>query len=156
MRGSRPMKAQVTRAHSRRRPEEVGLMGAQPSRPPPVPEGLQPEMATVWQTLWRSRVAQSWDRESDLPALTRYIRLLDRWHRYDDVVREMPMVKGSKGQVRANPLAARIDALEAQIRALEEHLGLTPASRIRLGIRLIEGQNALQSLKRPHRRPSVA
>lgn len=54
------------------------------------------------------------------------------------------MVKGSKGQVRANPLAARIDALEAQLRALEEHLGLTPASRVQLGIRLIEGQNALQ------------
>jgi len=104
---------------------------------PRCPTGLLPETRKYWRELWGSRVATAWDRASDLPAVTRYIRLLDRWLRYDALVAQTPLVRGSKDQVRPNPLAPRMDAIEGQVRALEEQLGLTPASRLRLGISLV-------------------
>jgi P27 family predicted phage terminase small subunit len=158
MRGSRPLKATplVSGRHRRRRGPGVTLYEEQEARrPPPAPKGLLPSSAATWRRLWRSRVAQSWDRTSDLPVLTRYILLLDRWHRYDELVRQAPVVKGSKGQVRPHPLAARIDAIESQVRVLEEHLGLTPASRVRLGITLDDGPGELDLLMERLRSPAL-
>ena len=68
---------------------------------PRCPTGLLPETRKYWRALWGSRVACAWDRASDLPAVTRYIRLLDRWLRYDALVAQTPLVRGSKDQVRS-------------------------------------------------------
>jgi P27 family predicted phage terminase small subunit len=145
MRGQRPLKNPALLAGHRRRQDVVGLDHAPVVAPPRCPPGVLPGTANRWRSLWRSRVAQAWDRSSDLPALTRYILLMDRWLRYDELVRQAPLVRGSKDQLRANPLALRMDALEGQMHALEEQLGLTPAARMRLGISLVEARNALDT-----------
>ena len=48
------------------------------------------------------------------------------------------VVKGSTGQIRANPLADLALKLEGSIGRLEGELGLTPAARQRMGIRLVQ------------------
>jgi P27 family predicted phage terminase small subunit len=138
MRGPRTLKdPALLRGH---RPQRglVRLDRAPAVAPPRCPKDILPETRRFWRELWGSRVANAWDRESDLPAVTRYIRLLDRWLRYDGLVSQTPLVRGSKDQVRPNPLAPRMDAIEGQVSALEEQLGLTPAARLRLGISLVE------------------
>lgn len=121
------------------------MVGAAPTATPPrCPQGVLPETRRLWRSLWKSRVSQAWDRESDLPAVVRYVRLLDRWLRYDAMVTQTPLVRGSREQVRPNPLAVRIDAIEGQVRSLEDQLGLTPAARVRLGISLVEARTALE------------
>ena len=104
-------------------------------RVPPVPVGLSKEGSAHWRRLWRSRVAVEWDTESDRAAVERYLRMLERWRSFDQLVARAPLVQGSKGQLRPNPLTTQVVALEGQVRALEEQLGLTPASRVRLGLR---------------------
>jgi P27 family predicted phage terminase small subunit len=143
MRGQRALKHPALLAGHRRRREMVRVEGGGGQPVPRPPAGLLPVTVKTWRSLWRSRVAQSWDRSSDLPVVTRYALLLDRWQRYDDIVRGAPMVRGSKDQLRANPLASRMDAIESQLRSLEDQLGLTPAARLRLGISLVEAQTAL-------------
>ena len=85
-----------------------------PGRAPAAPAGLLPATRSRWTALWRSNLACVWSRETDLAAITRYVLNLDKWLRYEEMVARMPMLKGSKGQLRANPLAGRMDALEGQ------------------------------------------
>ena len=138
MRGQRPLThPALLRGH--RQGRDTVTLDEAPSTPAPrAPAGLLDETRRHWRQIWGSRVASAWDRDSDLVALTRYIRLLDRWLRYDALLREAPLVRGSQGQVRPNPLSLRMDAVEGQVRGLEEQLGLTPAARLRLGIELME------------------
>ena len=53
-----------------------------------------------------------------------------------DVVRKALVVRGSTGQIRANPLADLALRLDASIVRLENELGVTPAARGRMGIRI--------------------
>jgi P27 family predicted phage terminase small subunit len=133
----------IARGH-RRHPQLVEVEG-RAARAPRPPEGLREETRKLWGQLWHSPVAQAWDPHSDLPVLVRYIRLLDRWLRYDELLGRAPLVQGSRGQLRPNPLAARLDAVEAQVHVLEEHLGLTPSARMRLGLSLFVGRQAVSS-----------
>jgi P27 family predicted phage terminase small subunit len=144
VRGQRPLKHPVLLSGHRRKRDLVELDAGPREAPPRCPSGVLPATAKKWRALWQSRVAQIWDRTSDLPVLTRYILLWDRWQRYDDLVRQAPMLRGSKEQLRANPLASRMDAIETQLRAMEDQLGLTPAARLRLGISLVEARTALE------------
>lgn len=141
--GQRPLThPALLRGH--RTGRDLVAIGHRPVVPPPTaPKALLPETKRYWRMLWQSRVASAWDRESDLVAVTRYIKLLDRWLRFDALVTQAPLVRGSKDQLRANPLSLRMDAIEGQVRGLEEQLGLTPAARLRLGISLVEAQTVV-------------
>jgi P27 family predicted phage terminase small subunit len=143
VRGQRPLQHPALLAGHRQQRELAPLGGRESLPVPRCPAGVLPATAKRWRELWKSRVSEAWDRQSDLPALTRYILLLDRWLRHDEMVRTAPMLRGSKDQLRANPLATRMDAIESQLRDLENDLGLTPAARVRLGISLVEARSAL-------------
>jgi P27 family predicted phage terminase small subunit len=131
----------IARGH-RRHPQLVEVEG-RAARAPRPPAGLREETRKLWGQLWHSPVAHAWDPQSDLPVLVRYIRLLDRWLRYDELLSRAPLVQGSRGQLRPNPLAARLDAVEGQVHALEEQLGLTPVARMRLGLSLFAARKAI-------------
>ena len=143
MRGSRPLTHPSLLSGHRQHRQLVPVGGQAPAPPPPPPGGLLPGTRTCWRRLWRSNVATAWNRDTDLVAITRYILNLDKWVRYEELVARMPMVKVAKGQLRANPLASRMDALEGQLRFTEEQYGLTPASRLRLGLEIVEHRRSL-------------
>lgn len=147
MRGTRPLKRPELLQGHRRHAQLRSVNTVPTEAPPPAPGGLSADGAGVWERLWQSKLACAWNRETDLCALTRYVLNLDKWLQYEAMVARVPMVKGSKGQLRANPLATRMDALEGQLRFTEEQYGLTPASRIRLGLEILErGRDVLEDL----------
>jgi P27 family predicted phage terminase small subunit len=78
--------------------------------------------------------------------------MYDQHSRAMEVVGKALVVKGSTGQIRANPLADLALKLEGSIGRLEGELGLTPAARQRMGIRLV--QPVRQPTAAPETRPS--
>jgi len=54
-------------------------------------------------------------------------------------------VTGSQGQDVQHPLARLVEGLEQKLQGLEDRLGLSPESRLRLGLSAVEGQSKLQA-----------
>lgn len=117
-----------------------------PTLPRPERDALSESAKTYWRSLWKSAAAASWDRDADLPALTVYILDLDQWLRFRALVAQAPLVRGSKEQLRANPLVKEMRVLERQLRATEEQFGMSPRARISLGTSLVEGVSRLDRL----------
>lgn len=154
MRGSRPTTHPSQRVGHRRQPTLTQVPSGT-TRVPVAPTGLSPRVHRVWRLLWKSGAAGTWDPAADLPALTRYIRNLDRWMGHEEIVRKAPVVRGSKGQLRANPLANRMDALDGSLRATEEQFGLTPLGRMRLGIEVVKGPSPWERLQQSLNEPDT-
>ena len=81
-----------------------------------------------------------------MPALSRLFELIDERERCMTSARKGRLVKGSTGQPVLNPLYKHVQSLEAQISTLEERFGLTPLSRLKLGVQFGEAQRTLADL----------
>jgi P27 family predicted phage terminase small subunit len=92
-----------------------------------------PETQKAWKRYWKSPPAE-FITETDLPAVRRLFQYYDMHARALDLARQAPLVKGSAGQIKVNPLADHALKLEAAISRLEGELGITPAGRARLGL----------------------
>jgi P27 family predicted phage terminase small subunit len=101
-----------------------------------------------WKTLWSTPMAQTFDRVTDLPALTRLFQLKDDRERIYRAVRKKWLVKGSVGQIVVNPLVKQIREMDTEIRQLEDRFGLTPMSRLKLGVQFGEAHRSLDALNR--------
>lgn len=148
MAGKRQKHPSTLQGH-RPRPNLVALPALRRLPAPPLPR--LPDAQTWhrltrarWREMWAGDVAGTWDRKGELGPLYRYILTFDRWLQYDELVRKAPIVKGSMGQLRENPLATRLSVLNAELGRFEEKYGLTPSDRMRLGIEL---GGAAQGLK---------
>lgn len=110
-----------------------------------IPHGLLPKTREhVRQLLATMR---GYWRESDLQVLRRYMLSLDRWQRETAALdAEGSVVQTLKGQ-RINARVSIIDRIEKSMRADENTLGLSPLSRMRLGITALTGETALQKLR---------
>jgi len=134
----------------RRNSRDIGLVavvGGAVETPPPLGKWLV-VTKDHWEAFWRSSLAQIVERDSDLPALTRLFSHYDELERAERAFRRKRFVSGSKGQPRLNPLAAHIAQLEPMIRALEDRFGLTPLSRLKLGIEFGNAHRSLDDLNR--------
>ncbi len=89
---------------------------------------------TVWASWWASQAAKAVDLDSDLDALNWWITCVYRRAIYVDVARQQPLVKGSMGQLVANPLEGVIRGLTADINRTQERFGMDTLSRFRLSI----------------------
>jgi P27 family predicted phage terminase small subunit len=120
--------------------------GAQPA--PPLPPGLHAAARRRWEAFWASTVAKAVDRDSDLPALHRWIQAVDEYDQVGRNVRKGRLVKGSMGQIVAHPLLGYLAQLDAQIARAEQAFGMTPIARLRLGIALGDAARSLEELNR--------
>jgi P27 family predicted phage terminase small subunit len=66
------------------------------------------------------------------------------------VARDGLLSVGSKGQTVVHPAARMLSDVERQLSSLEAVLGLTPESRLRLGISAIERESKLDAFIRRH------
>ena len=105
-------------------------------RPPRASDGWLPATRAAWRAFWASEMAAV-ASAVDLPAIGRLFAMYDQHSRAMEVVSKALVVRGSTGQIRANPLADLALKLEGSIGRLEGELGLTPAARQRMGIRLV-------------------
>lgn len=85
-------------------------------------------------------------------AVQRLFDLYDERERAYRGFAKQRFVLGSKGQQVLNPLGRLVAAFDGEIRQLEDRLGFSPASRLRLGLELDEGyQPSTEKPRRPSR-----
>ena len=118
-------------AGGRRLPEPVVVLPAATEIPAP-PDGLKAAGAAAWERLW-GRVA--WlSPDSDIAMVARLCQMYDRREMLAARVEaDGLVVDGYKGQPRPHPLLAQLNAVDTELRLLEQQAGLTPASRTVLG-----------------------
>lgn len=114
---------------------------------PPVPKNLLKVNRDSWVRYWNSQLSQATDVETDLPAIKRLWTLYDERERvYRLLCEKGRLVRGSQGQAVINPAARYMSDLDAEIRQMEDRLGLTPRSRLQLGITLSEAAKSIKDL----------
>lgn len=144
-----PLPKPPARRQGRHR-HDVGTIAASATfQPPAPPAGLLAALSGEWERLWSSPLATTFTT-SDVPALERLFELRDEAVRHQRAARRTPTVEGSKGQVVLNPVLRQRDALLAEIRQLEDRFGLSPRSRLQLGITLSEAHRSLDDLNRSY------
>ena len=113
----------------------------------PEPESVwRPGTVERWNFFWESKLAGNVE-PSDEGALRRLFRLYDELDRMWDAIEETGrVVEGSQGQPRPNPLFKQIETFQAEARQLEDRFGLSPMSRLRLGITFADAQASLDGL----------
>ncbi|MBS1889409.1 MAG: P27 family phage terminase small subunit [Actinobacteria bacterium] len=120
------------RPQGHRKPKLVALKPITGVVPDP-PDGLRPESVATWDTFLRSEAGRV-VRESDLPALRRWIQAVDEREGLYGVVIETPAVEGSRKQPVLNPLIKRLESVETRIEGFERQFGMTPRARADLGV----------------------
>jgi hypothetical protein len=112
---------------------------------PRMPRGLCKPAQDAWTGYWGDTVSGV-TRESDTALVLRWVRNVDRYHRLIAEADRSPMVAGSTGQQRANPIYDLVLKIETSIKADEQQLGVGPLNRLRLGIAFSESAKSLAEL----------
>jgi hypothetical protein len=112
---------------------------------PRMPSGLCSAAQNAWQAFWTSPVSGAM-APADLAMVIRWIRNVDRYHRLIAKADRKPMVMGSQGQPRPNPLYDLCFKLEASIDNAERRMGISPLDRLRLGAQLSETAETLAQI----------
>ena len=131
--GGRPRKPPEERVRGSRTPTfsvEPGRVGPVP----PHPDDFTAETIARWEAFWKSDVAQVVDATTDMPAVLRLFRAYQRHDHLTAEVTKRPFVQGSKGQPVVTPAAKLLDTTTREIERMEDRFGLTPKSRLQLGI----------------------
>lgn len=127
----------------RNMPAVLGVSG--PALPTPPPPGwLSQPLQSAWLGVWASPVARLLDPISDLPAVTRLFRLYTLAERIDARMDAEPDPDGDEPSFHAD-VSARVK-VAAEVRQLEGVLGLSPRSRLALGLALLAGNRGVASL----------
>ena len=127
--------------------KDVGMVAVEPGRPVPVADVAWRE-GTVerWVAFFGSALASQVE-PSDEGAFRRLFKLYDELDRLWEAIEETGrVVPGSQGQPRPNPLFKQVEAFQAEARQLEDRFGLSPLSRLRLGITFADAQASLDGL----------
>ena len=99
-----------------------------------------------WEDFWNSDLATAIDTKSDQQAVYRLATLIDERERIFKQAKKDRLVVGSQGQAVLNPLYSAMLKIDAEIRQIEDRLGMNPKSRISLGIQLGQMKKTLADL----------
>ena len=135
------------RQRANRAPSLHVVVGGGPKvvAPPPQKHWLQ-QTREAWAAYWSSDLAQVIDPATDGPAVLRLFTLHDERERAYRGYRKKRVVTGSRRQQVTNPLARVMIALDAEVRQLEDRLGLTPRARLQLGVTYGEAARSLEAM----------
>jgi len=117
--------------------------------PVPPPEPTPRWIASVqedWLAVWSHPVMAAVDRTLHERQLR---RLFDLYHQREiltAIVEAQPVVDGSQGQERPNPMWARLGQVESELLALEDRNGLNPKALADLGITFAASKKSLAEL----------
>ena len=99
-----------------------------------------------WEDFWNSDLASAIDTKSDQSAVYRLATLIDERERIYKQAKKDRLVVGSQGQVVLNPLYSAMLKLDAEIRQLEDRIGMNPKARVSLGISIGQAKKTLSDL----------
>lgn len=132
---------------------------------PKPPSGISLSLKRSWRALWESPVGQFLDPVTDLITITRLWQLYGLGERLDAMIRQTEPDRFTKLALSSpDPdaeqkvlIAAHLAARQAyngtvqtrmrvatEVRMLEAQLGLSPRSRLALGLKLLSGKEAAQ------------
>lgn len=113
---------------------------------PPEPAGLAARGSKEWVSIWTA--GSSWlAPDQDVYWVEMICRAYDDIEVFRAQISDMGLtVKGSMGQVVANPLIIEVRRAESQIMKALSTLGFSPTDRARLGLAEIKRVNALQEM----------
>lgn len=103
-------------------------------------------VAADWQALWSHPILAAMDTALHEPTLRRLFDRRDEYRKLFAICMAAPLVEGSMGQSRANPLYSRLSAVESQLIALEDRTGLNPKAMADLGISFAGAVKSLDEL----------
>lgn len=86
-------------------------------------EALHPRAAAWWEAFWAAPQAARVTGAQRVVAV-RAVLAYDSYFRWSEMVNACPLVEGSQGQPRPNPLAALLAAKAVELRDLERQLGI--------------------------------
>lgn len=112
---------------------------------PPAPRGLRKVARDEWDAFWQSRLASVVDMDADMDALRDWAFLVSERDRLRMAYKKQPLVLGKSGVVE-NPLGRVIERYSKRIDVYRNQFGMTPLSRMRLGIAIGEALDALDAL----------
>ena len=131
------MQAKRRRQRANRTRPAAKVSASRPKAPPARKEWYA-ETKRRWERFWKSDAARVLAPAVDAAAVERLFDLYDERERaYRDFTKRR-FVEGSQGQQVLNPLGRLIASFDGEIRQLEDRLGFSPASRLRLGLELGE------------------
>lgn len=135
-------------------PPLVGeLVGGDRAPAPPVPlamdgSALRPEVAELWASYWSSAAAGAVDRASDSERLRWWAQCVNERIIVAEVVAAARLTRVAGGGVGLNPLIRYLSRLTAWIGEVEQHYGMTPLARFRLGLEAAEFAETVDDLNR--------
>ena len=151
--GSPKKPVALAQGHRARTVAPLRIVSGVADQPEP-PRGLLKRSRDHWEAFWASDVARAVDPLADAQRLERWITQVDEWNRGMAAFRRERFVLGSQGQPVLNPLAAYLAKLETAIASSECEFGMTPLSRMRLGIATGEAAMTAQRLNEMTRSPA--
>ena len=112
---------------------------------PRMPADMCRPAQNAWRSYWTD-VLSGVMRDADATLVLRWVKNLDRYHRLLAQADSEPVVMGSTGQPKANPIYDLIFKIETSIKDDEKQLGIGPLNRMRLGVALSESAKSLADL----------
>ena len=143
-----PVRKPTERSQGHRKRPHLTVHGGGKLELPKAPRGLLKATRQRWSRYWGSPLAQLVEPETDLSAIERLFTLYDERERAYRAYRKERLVLGHAGQQVLNPLGRQLSVFDAEIRQLEDRLGLTPRARLQLGIVYGEVKRTLEELNR--------
>lgn len=125
--------------------KSLQLIKLDPDIVPPAPRGLRKVARDEWEAFWRSRLASVVDMDADMDALRDWALLVSERDRLRALYRKQPLIAGRTGLVE-NPLGRVIERYSRRIDVYRNQFGMTPLSRMRLGIAIGEALDVLDGL----------
>ncbi len=100
----------------------------------------------MWRAYWLSGIATMANLELDSALLGRWVWCFDELIRAQKAFRKERIVMGSTGQPRLSPAWSQVKDLMAELKALEQQLGIGPLNRMRLGVAIGDAADSMASL----------
>lgn len=144
MPGPTPKSAARRQRSSRDMGADIGLVSSSGTAPKMPPRLCAPAKA-AWNAYW-GNVLSGVMLGSDSPMVLRWIKNVDRYYRLLGEADREPVVVGSTGQPRPNPVYDLALKFEASIKDDEKQLGIGPLNRLRLGVAVTESAKSLADL----------
>ena len=138
-------KPRAMRANTER--QDIGLVriGGRVAEAPPAPDPkLLAITRTAWEEFWASPLARLVSTSTDLMALRRLFMFYDEQERSLRAYRRQRLTRGSTGQLVVNPILKAI--APGDLLALEDRFGMSPRSRLQLGVILGDAARSLSDI----------
>ena len=142
-----PQTKKAAHERQRRNRSNAALALVKPKRPAP-PRNLRPAVLKTWNEYWGSELAKLVDPATDGPAIRRLFILYDERERAYNEGKNKRMILGAANQKVLNPLLRYVAQCDMEIRQLEDRLGMSPRSRLQLGITFGDAMRSMDELNR--------